>query len=164
MTNFDLEYEVTKLHTDPMDRERFEKSAIGNKPYVDERRPFVLRQSQQQQCLNALKHYEESPNDWVNKMGVYRELADLFFKEQKAEIVYQDIDLKEKIQDVRLSMQRTATSRGIKSPSQLIYRITKDLYGARVENLNQGLPVVDVEKEVHLIFETYKNFKNGSQS
>ena len=164
MNNEDLESAIVTLHDENnYDVERFRQSAISDKPYYDPRKNVVVRLSEKKQAERAIQRWRED-KDELNKVGVYKELADLFYKAEKAKVVYEDAQLKQNIYSTLQDMQLRAASNGIPAQTQLIYFIAKELYNTRAENLIAGKGVVDVEKEAKLIENTYKSYlKNGKQ-
>ena len=164
MNEKDLESAIVTLHEDNnFDKIRFEQSAISDKPYYDMRKDVVVRLSQKKQAERAIQRFEED-QDELNRVGVYKELADLFYKAEKAKIIYKDNDLSRKIHGVMQDMQLKAASSGIPAQPQLIYFIAKEVYNTRAKNLIEGKPVVDVKGEVKLIEQTYKSYlKNGKK-
>jgi hypothetical protein len=157
--NFSLDEAIFILHDGVLNEKRFEQSALSNDVFYDERSDLynqkTHRFSEKKEAEDAINNYKRNPDE-LNKMGVLFEIADMYYKEIKAKIIYKNEKLSNKIRDVRQDLQLNAMALGINSKDEVIEEVAAMKYSLRAQNFLEKKPVKNIELEIQKLFETYK--------
>lgn len=159
--NFTLEEAIHVLDDRNLNFERFKNSALSNNTFFDERKSphnqKINRHSEKKEAEDALNNYQRNP-DILNKIGVLSELADLYYKEKKALIIYENQEFANQIKQVRLDFQLKALLYGLKITDEIIRDVATVKYSNRAQNLLEKKPVKEIKTEIQKIFEVYQSY------
>ncbi|MFT4261188.1 MAG: hypothetical protein ACMXX9_02025 [Candidatus Woesearchaeota archaeon] len=136
------------LYHGKLDKKTFLDSAIGE-TFYDERWNKV-RNSEKKECEEALSNYKQNPTS-QNMVEVISELADLYVKELKAQIIYKDERLSTKIANERLKLQMMSMSSQIPVGFDALHDVAEIKYVSRAQNLIEQKNPKDFETEKKLI-------------